>query len=295
MSSAAANWRLGRLSASARETAEIASLSAGLSLSAWLARVIDDACTTEGVVPQDDATIVVEFASETSHAPESAALPRPAPAPALAAVVEPPAPRHQANPGANMLPVAALAPANLGTRSDDAAPEDLVADIAKRGVRQALLVRPAAGNTDRFEIICGHRRWRAAQRIGLARVPATIGSQNDAQAILASLSENMDLGDLSALDEAQTYLRLLTRCGVEASAIAQACGRDRQHIVRAVRILGLPMSVRQLIRSGRLSSEHAYLLLDAVNPEALAEAITGEHLSVDAARQRLQARGEIRP
>jgi uncharacterized alpha-E superfamily protein len=78
------------------------------------------------------------------------------------------------------------------------------------------------------------------------------------------------------------------------SAITQATRRDRQHVVRAVRLLGLPQPVRQSISSGALSSEYAFLLLDAANPEALAEAITGEQLSVEAVRERLTAgrRGE---
>jgi ParB/RepB/Spo0J family partition protein len=294
MTSLAANWRLERLSANARETAEIASLGAGLSLSAWLTQVISETCAAEGVTPRSAAPTIIEFTPEKNRKPDTAAPPRPIPV--VEAVVEPLASRQQPNNSANMVPVAAMAPANLGTRTDNDTPEALIADIAKRGVRQSLLVRRAAGSADRFEIICGHRRWRAAQRIGLARVPATICNHDDAQAVLASLAENMELGDLSALDEAQTYLRLLTRCAVETSAITQASGRDRQHVVRAVRILGLPLPVRQLISSGRLSSEHAYLLLDAANPEALAEAITGEHLSVEAARQRLSAgaRGEAR-
>jgi ParB family transcriptional regulator, chromosome partitioning protein len=292
MTSLAANWRLAHLSPTARETAEIASLGAGLSLSAWLTQVIGETCAAEGITPRSDAPTVIAFAPEKNRSHDALARPTQP----VAAVVEPLVPRQQANTSANMLSVGAMAPADLGTRTDDATPEALVADIAKRGVRQALLVRRSISNTDRFEIICGHRRWRAAQRIGLARIPATICTHDDAQAILASLSENMALGDLSALDEAQTYLRLLTRCSAEMSAITQASGRDRQHVVRAVRLLGLPLSVRQLISGGRLSSEHAYLLLDAANPEALAAVITGEQLSVDAARQRLSAgaRGEVR-
>ena len=296
MTSPAAPWRLERLSATARETAEIASLGAGLSLSAWLAQVIGETCTAEGITTQVEAPTVIAFAPERSREPDIPNSPRPAPMIA-AAVVEPLVPRQQPNPSANMIAIAAMAPANLGTRSDNDAPEALVTDIAKRGVRQALLVRRAANGSERFEIICGHRRWRAAQRIGLARVPATIADHDDAQAILTSLGENMSLGDLSALDEAQTYLRLLTRYAVDIVAITQASGRDRQQVVRAVRLLGLPLPVRQLISSGRLSSEHAYVLLDAANPESLAEAITGEQLSVEAARQRLGggARGEARP
>jgi ParB family transcriptional regulator, chromosome partitioning protein len=294
MTSPAANWRLERLSASARETAEIASLGAGLSLSAWLTRVINDACASEGVTSRRDASTVIEFTPDKIRHLESSATRAIHP---VAAVVEPLVPRQQASPGTNMLSVAALIPAGLGARSGNDTPEALVADIAKRGVRQALLVRPMAGNPERYEIVSGHRRWRVAQRIGLARIPANICTYNDGEALLASLGENLALGDLPVLDEAQSYLRLLTRCAVDMSAITQATRRDRQHVVRAVRLLGLPQPVRQSINSGALSSEYAFLLLDAANPEALAEAIAGEQLSVEAVRQRLSAsrRGEAQP
>lgn len=303
MTSPAASWQLERLSANARETAEAASVGAGLSLSAWLTRVIVETCAAEGVTPQSAAPIEVEHAEPSavekvepngverveptpqSNADESLPLPLQE----AKAAVEALALRQPAPADVTMLPVDAMAPAKLGTRLGDDAPEALLADIAERGVRQPLLVRRSAGAPERFDIICGHRRWRGAQRAGLARVPATICTHDDGQAILASLAENMKLGDLSPLEEAHAYLQLLTRCAVETAAITAASGRDRPHIIRAMRLLGLPPSVRQLISGGLLSAEHTYLLLDAPNPQALAEAIVAEHLSVEAARQRFGA------
>jgi ParB family chromosome partitioning protein len=189
--------------------------------------------------------------------------------------------------GATMLPVAAIVAANLGTRRGEDMPEPLLADIATRGVRQPIIVRRSAANAEHYEIICGHRRWRAAQRVGLAQIPAIVVTQDDATAILASLAENLQTGNLSVVDEAQAYLRLLTQCAVDASAVTAAIGRDRKHIVQSMRLLGLPPLVRHLISSGMLSRDHAFLLLDAPNPEALADAILAENLTVDATRQRL--------
>jgi ParB family chromosome partitioning protein len=211
-----------------------------------------------------------------------------------------PAPAPQTIPsswpaGATMLPVAAITPANLGTRRGEDLPEPLLADIATRGVRQPITVRRAAGNPERYEIICGHRRWRAAQRVGLGHIPAMLVTQDDAEAILASLTENLQLGNLSVVDEAQAYLRLLTQCAVDASVVTAAIGRDRKHIVQSMRLLGLPPLVRHLISAGMLSREHAYLLLDAPHPEALADAILAESLTVEAARQRLAAGAENKP
>ncbi len=279
MTSPVAPWRLDRLSDSAREAAELAAIGAGMTLSAWLTRLINDACATEGVAPHENAPVetstVVEFARKN---PGGAAM-------TGSTGVLPPAPALDG--GATMLAVTALAPANLGTRTGESVPEDLLADIAKRGVRQTLLVRRAAGAGNRFELICGHRRWRAAQRGGIAQVPAKICDYNDGQALLASLSENLPHGDLSAIEEAQAYFRLLTQCAVEISTVAEASGRDRQHIVRRLRLLGLPVRLRQLIAAGSISAEHADLLLDTTNPEGLADAILAERLSVEAAQQRL--------
>lgn len=288
MTSPAADWRFDRLSASTRDTAERASLGAGLSLSAWLSRLINETYVAEGATPQRAVSTILAFTQDNRNS-EAESAGSALPAAKSGGVVESLAARQSAIEGATMLPVAAMTPAGLGTRQGDDIPEALLADLAKRGVRQALLVRRAANTRDRYEIICGHRRWRAAQRIGLARVPATLCTHDDGKAVLASLKENMQQGDLSPIDEANTYLSLLTRHSVEASAIAEASGCDRQHVIRAMRLLGLPAPVREVIRAGALSADHAYLLLDAPNPEAFAEAIVAEHLSVDAARARLAA------
>lgn len=369
MTAPAAQWQLDRLSTNAREAAEIASLGAGVSLSAWLTRLIGETCTAEGVAPPSEPPKILEFTREirdrvpstparapapppvpanaaTPHramepapvvtvqqapAPQPAplpplvfrpvpiptpvptAMPLPTPTPLVApmSAVRPPAAQQPpaapiaavpaaaspaaphavpTNPlpmGATMLPVAAIVAANLGTRRGEDVPEPLLADIATRGVRQPITVRRSASNSEHYEIICGHRRWRAAQRVGLAQIPATVVAQDDATAILASLADNLQTGNLSAVDEAQAYLRLLTQCAVDASAVTAAIGRDRKHIVQSMRLLGLPPLVRHLVGSGMLSREHAYLLLDAPNPEALADAILAENLSVEATRQRL--------
>jgi ParB/RepB/Spo0J family partition protein len=324
MTVSAAVWQLDRLSTSAREAAEIASLGTGVSLSVWLTRLIGEACTAEGVAPLAEPPKILEFTRDLPNrvrmpivAPIPANIPTPASvtllAPATSVAVpagayhpQPPIPQPPAAPqpataalpvpqpvpvGATMVAVAAMDPANLGVRRGEDIPEALLADIATRGVRQPVTVRRSADNPERHEIICGHRRWRAAQRVGLAQIPANVVALDDAAAILASLTENLQLGNLSVVDEAQAYLRLLTQCVADASSIAAAVGRDRNHIVRSLRLLGLPPLVRHLISSGMLSREHAYLLLDAPNPEALADAILAENLSVDAARQRIGSAG----
>lgn len=290
MTSSAPVWRFDGMSASAREAAEVAALGAGLSLSAWLTSLINDTCAAEAVAPR-----AAEAAPAPALAADSAPMPEASPDTAtidttaivMSATAAISTPERAAVEGATMLPVANIAPADLGTRRNDATPEALYADIAKRGVRTPLLVRRAAGTDNRYEIICGHRRWRAAQRAALAQVPAALCAHDDGQAILASLKENLQQGDLSPLDEAYAYLRLLTGCNVDSATVAQASGRDRQRIVRSLRLLGLPPRLRQMIETGSLSAAHADLLLDAPSPEMLADTIVAEQLSVDAARQRL--------
>jgi ParB family chromosome partitioning protein len=230
------------------------------------------------------------FAVPPVMAPPVVAQPVIAPVPAQPA----PAPMapHPVPAGATMLPIAAMVVANLSTRRGDDMPETLLADIATRGVRQPVTVRRSTSNPNQYEIICGHRRWRVAQRVGLAQIPAIVVTQDDATALLASLNENLQQGNLSVLDEAQAYLRLLTQYAVDVSAVTAASGRDRNHIVQSMRLLGLPPLVRHLVGSGMLSREHAVVLLDAPQPEALADAILAEHLSVEAARQRIAAGAE---
>jgi ParB family chromosome partitioning protein len=235
--------------------------------------------------PQTPPPAAAPIAAMPPHVPGAANTPSaPPPAPPPTAPVAAP----QAIPtGATMLPVAAIVAANLGTRRGEDMPEQLLADIATRGVRQPIIVRRSAANSEHYEIVCGHRRWRAAQRVGLAQIPAIVVTQDDATAILASLAENLQTGNLSVVDEAQAYLRLLTQCAVDASAVTTVIGRDRKHIVQSMRLLGLPPLVRHLITAGMLSRDHAFLLLDAPNPEALADAILAENLTVEATRQRL--------
>jgi ParB family transcriptional regulator, chromosome partitioning protein len=308
MTSGAANWRLEALSASTRAAAEIASLGAGVSLSAWLTQLITDTCAreaSEAEGPVDDAAETAESPAETALAPrENVVAFAPHEGEAEESTAEPAETsetplfsREAVSAGAVMLPVASMAPANLGSRRGDDIPDALLEDIAKRGVRQPLIVRGTPDAPERYDIVCGHRRWRAAQQAGLARVPAMLSADDDAHAILASLKENLALGDLSPIDEAHAYLRLLTRCATDAAAISQATGRERQHIIRTVRLLGLSARLRQLIAAGSLSAGHADLLLDASNPEALADMILGEHLSPEAARERLDAAStaEARP
>jgi len=298
MTLSAAPWRLDRLSAGAREAAEIASLGAGLSLSLWLTRLIEETCALEGLAPRSNGSqplTLKPLPAVPPPDPVPAALPASAlPADAVAA------PSAAASDDAaqltlpldadtTMLPVELLEPGNVGTRHHtDEVPDALVKDIAKHNIGKPVLVRRSAANAERFEIIAGRRRWRAAQRAGLTQVPAVIVAMSDGEAILASLTENLGRADLSPIDEAHAYLRLLTQCGMQPAEITAATGHDRQHLVRTMRLLGLPSPVRRLIDTGQLSADHGTALLDAADPSALADMIIAQGLSVAELRLRLE-------
>lgn len=299
MTQSAVPWRLDRLSPGAREAAEIASLGAGLSLSHWLARLIEETCADEGLtprasLPQPLMLQPVPAALPADTGPPAEPLPD-ATAAAPAAVtddVDDDDTEQLILPldaNTTMLPVGLLDPGNVGTRrGTEEVPDALVADIAKHNIGKPLLVRRSAANAERYEIIAGRRRWRAAERAGWSQVPAIIVALNDGEAILASLTENLGRADLSPIDEAHAYLRLLTQCGMQPAEITAATGHDRQHLVRIMRLLGLPPPVRNLIDMGQLSADYGYALLEASDPTALAETVIAEGLSLIELRQRLK-------
>jgi ParB family chromosome partitioning protein len=127
----------------------------------------------------------------------------------------------------------------------------------------------------------------ASERPAISMPERPIGSA--AQAALAVLAQNLRHGDFPPLDEARTYLRLMTEFGLSAAEITAAVGRPRDHVARALRLLGLPESVRRLIERRALSAEHAYALIEAEDPAALAEAVLALGLAADETRRR--ARG----
>jgi len=219
--------------------------------------------------------------------PEPAPLPATPPIPPLpiAKPPEPAAPATQSQAAAPLplslpagpvttLPLASLRPPRVRARrpSDvDAAVAPLAASVASQGVREPILVRRLAEKAEQYEVVAGERRRLAAERAGRTDLPAVIVVADDSEALTLSLMENLGRGDFSPLDEARAYLRLLTEYRVSPSALAQRLARERSHIVLALRLLGLPPKVRQLVDSGRLAPAQAYSLLGATDPESMAE------------------------
>ena len=159
--------------------------------------------------------------------------------------------------------------------------QELADSIREHGVLQPILVRPKPGaNGQRYEIIGGERRWRAAQLVPLHEVPVVVRDLGDREAMAAALVENLQRQDLNALEEAEGYRRLIDEFDLTQDALGQAVGKSRSHVANTMRLLALPERVRELLRDGALSAGHARALLTAPNPEALALQVVDRGLNV---------------
>ena len=178
--------------------------------------------------------------------------------------------------------VADLEPGHFQPRVDfdpDALAE-LTLSIRERGILQPLLLRPHPEHSGRFQIIAGERRWRAAGAAGLHDVPAVIGDFSDRDALAAALVENLQREDLNAIEEAEGYRRLIEEFGMTQDALAAAVGKSRAHVGNTMRLLRLPPSLHDDIRSGRLSAGHARALLTHPDPERAARTVIDRGLNV---------------
>ncbi len=137
---------------------------------------------------------------------------------------------------------------------------ELTASIQQIGVLQPILVRPSESGLG-FELVAGERRWRAAQRAGLATIPAVIRRTDDLASIEQALVENLHRQDLTALEEAAAYQQLIEDFGLTHEQVAERVGRSRPVITNTLRLLGLPPVVQRLLADGKLSAGHARALL----------------------------------
>ncbi len=184
--------------------------------------------------------------------------------------------------GVRMLPVGALTPGPFQPRQtfNDEALEGLAASIREKGVLEPVLVRPTPGQEDSYQIIAGERRWRAAQRAQQHDIPVIIRGFSDVDAMEIALIENLHREDLSALEEAEAYRRLIDDYGHTQERLAQAISKSRSHVANTLRLLALPDTVKARIRDGALSAGHARALLTAEDPESLAEEVVAKGLNV---------------
>ena len=179
------------------------------------------------------------------------------------------------------VPIEFLSPNPRNPRRNFAEAElaDLAQSIREHGIVQPVVARPA-GQAGRFEIIAGERRWRAAQRAGLAQIPVIIRDVNDRVALELAIIENVQRADLNPVEEALGYQQLLDEHNYTQADLGQIIGKSRSHVANTLRLLKLPDPVRDLIIDGSLSAGHARTLVTAEDPAGLARRIIEGGLSV---------------
>ena len=153
--------------------------------------------------------------------------------------------------------------------------KDLADSIRKQGVVQPIVVRPVAGGTggeQRYEIIAGERRWRAAQMAGLDTVPAVVRDVPDKTAIAMALIENIQRADLNPLEEAEAMQRLISEFEMTHQEAAEAVSRSRAAVTNLLRLLELSREVQDMVRKGALEMGHARALLALKGPAQTAAA-----------------------
>ena len=144
------------------------------------------------------------------------------------------------------------------TRFTESALEELAQSIAVNGVVQPILVRPRG---EKFEIVAGERRWRAAQRAGLRKIPAAIKDISDDKLLELALIENIQRQELNPIEEAQAYRKLIESIGITQEQLSDRVGRERTLIATTLRLLKLPDDIQNLIADGKLSAGHGRALL----------------------------------
>jgi len=191
--------------------------------------------------------------------------------------VEAPAPR-----GARKAPIEFLKPnpRNPRKRFDDVELDELAGSIRERGVIQPILVRAIPRVADAYEIVAGERRWRAAQRAGLHEVPIVVIEAGDREALEIAIIENVQRADLNALEEAAGYGQLGADYGYSHADIARVVGKSRSHIANTLRLTNLPEHTRGLLAGGKISAGHARALLAVADPDATADRILSQGLTV---------------
>ncbi|WP_455475059.1 ParB/RepB/Spo0J family partition protein [Bartonella sp. B30(2025)] len=158
--------------------------------------------------------------------------------------------------------------------------DNLAQSIRQHGVVQPVIVRPLRDHPNKFELIAGERRWCAAQRANLSKLPVIIRDVDDKKALELAIIENVQRADLNPIEEGMGYESLLNEHGYTQTDLAQIIGKSRSHVANTLRLLKLPQKVQQFLTDGQLSAGHARCLITVDNPQDLAEKIIREGLSV---------------
>jgi ParB family chromosome partitioning protein len=180
------------------------------------------------------------------------------------------------------IPVELMQPSPYQPRKhfDDEAFAALVESVRDKGVLQPVLVRKDPKDDKRYEIVAGERRWRAAQQARLHEVPVVIKDLSDRDTLEVALVENLQREDLTPLEEAEAYRRLMEEFGHTQEVLAKAVGKSRSHVANMMRLLGLPKPVQRMLDERQISAGHARSLINSDKPEELAREIQRRGLNV---------------
>lgn len=200
-------------------------------------------------------------------------------------------PEQQAVHADGKVPIEFLSPNPRNPRRQfgDAELTDLAQSIREHGIVQPVVARPSPSQAGQYEIIAGERRWRAAQRAGLAEIPVIVRDVSDRTALELAIIENVQRADLNAVEEALGYQNLIDEHGYTQADLGQVIGKSRSHVANTLRLLKLPDVIRDMLVDGTLSAGHARTLVTAQDPVALAKRIVEGGLSVRQAETLAQA------
>ncbi len=174
---------------------------------------------------------------------------------------------------------------------DEATLNELAASIREHGVLQPILVRPLDEN--RFQLIAGERRWRASKIAGLASIPALVEDIDDSTALEISIIENLQREDISPLDEAAMYDRMIRDHGYSIRRLAEKLGKDKGYLENRLRLADAPTEVRELVSLRKDTLSHAYELMKVADPrkrKKLADQVARNELSLVKLRERIEGR-----
>jgi len=180
------------------------------------------------------------------------------------------------------LPIANIRPGKYQPRRrfDETEVAALAKSIREKGVLQPVLVRPVAGEPGHYEIVAGERRWRAAQQAQLHEIPALVRDLADRDTLEVALVENLQRQDLTAIEEARGYRRMMDDFRRTQEDVAEIVGKSRSHVANTLRLLTLPAPVQAMLDDGRLTAGHARPLVGLDEAERLAERVAAAGLSV---------------
>jgi len=188
------------------------------------------------------------------------------------------------------VPIEHLRPGRFQPRHhfDEAAVNALAESIKAQGILQPILVRRHPDRPNEFEIVAGERRWRAAQIAKLHEVPVVIRDLTDAQSLELAIVENVQRQDLTPLEEAEGYKRLIDDFQHTQEDLARTLGKSRSHIANTLRLLSLPQGVKELLEEGKLTAGHARTLIGCDDADGLAKQMISRGLNVRQAERLVQ-------